>query len=227
VISVASVDANLQRSVFSQYNNLVDIAAPGSTILSTFPNNETNAAIIKTPTGAYSASTMIGSSAPSSGGLVGSIVFCRGYGKNVCDGPGGHICLIQRGETSFEVKAANCEVSGGIAAIIYNNIPNITLVGSLTVNSTSQINIPVLGMSAEDATSLYVASYGQQVSIQAMAGYAMMDGTSMSTPFVTGALAEIWRHCPLCSSDAVESCLLSSALPLKDNAYNYGFLQTR
>jgi serine protease len=202
---------------------MVDLAAPGSAILSTFPANMTNAAILKGPNNAYSASMMSGSSPPDSDGISGPIVFCSDYGQDACEGPGGHICLVQRGATSFEVKAANCEASGGIGVIIYNNIPNITLIGSLS----ESVGIPVLGMSAEDATSLYTESVGRSVFVEAMEGFALMDGTSMATPFVTGALAEIWRHCPLCSADEVESCLLSTTLPLEGNEYDYGFLQTR
>ncbi|GKY98033.1 hypothetical protein MPSEU_000761400 [Mayamaea pseudoterrestris] len=225
VISVASVDANLQRSEFSQYNSMVDIAAPGSAILSTFAGNATNAAVLIGPKGAYTAATMVGTIQPDSEGMAGQLVFCSDFGKNVCEGSGGHICVIQRGETSFEVKAANCEASGGVAAIIYNNLPNTILVGA--ISESSGVNIPVIGMTAEDATSLYMGSYGNLVSIQAMTGYAIMDGTSMSTPFVTGAIAEIWRHCPRCSADAVESCLMAEALPLNDSDTDYGFLQTK
>ena len=183
VISVASVDANLQRSVFSQYNEMVDIAAPGSSILSTFPANLTNAAIVQGAANAYSASMIYGSPMPPSNEIEGQLVFCRDYGKDTCDGPGGHVCLIQRGETSFEVKVASCESSGGIAVIIYNNIPNITLVGSLSKSNTARI--PVFGMSAEDATLVYMESYGRNITVQAMEGYAIMDGTSMAVPFVS------------------------------------------
>jgi serine protease len=177
------VDANLQRSVFSQYNEMVDIAAPGSSILSTFPSNLTNAALIQGTANAYSASMIYGSPMPASDDIKGELVFCRDYGKDTCDGPGDHICLIQRGETSFEVKVASCESSGGIAAIIYNNIPNILLVGSL--NKTNNARVPVFGMTAEDATRVYMESYGRNITVQAMEGYAIMDGTSMSTPFIS------------------------------------------
>lgn len=39
VIAVASVDANDRKSTFSNYGDWVDVAAPGSEILSTYPNN--------------------------------------------------------------------------------------------------------------------------------------------------------------------------------------------
>ena len=185
----------------------------------------TNAAIIQGAANAFSASMIHGSPMPASEEIQGELVFCRDYGKGTCDGPGGHVCLIQRGETSFEEKVASCESSGGIAAIIYNNIPNITLVGSLS--KSNQARIPAFGMSAEDATRVYMETYGRNITVRAMEGYAIMDGTSMATPFVAGALAEIWRHCPLCSADDVEMCLFTTSHPLEGNEYDYGFLQTR
>src|SRR5690606_25278591 len=39
VIAVASVNANDSKSVFSNYGQWVDVAAPGSEILSTYPDN--------------------------------------------------------------------------------------------------------------------------------------------------------------------------------------------
>ncbi len=38
-VSVASLDNKKERSFFSQYNNQIDLAAPGSNILSTYPSN--------------------------------------------------------------------------------------------------------------------------------------------------------------------------------------------
>jgi len=40
VMSVASIDESYQRSSFSTYNDMVDIAGPGSSVLSTIPNNK-------------------------------------------------------------------------------------------------------------------------------------------------------------------------------------------
>lgn len=39
VVSVAAVDANENRASYSQYNNQVEIAAPGSAVYSTYPTN--------------------------------------------------------------------------------------------------------------------------------------------------------------------------------------------
>lgn len=40
VMSVAAVDSNEERASFSQYNDQVDIAAPGVSVISTIPNNK-------------------------------------------------------------------------------------------------------------------------------------------------------------------------------------------
>jgi subtilisin family serine protease len=223
VISVASVDARLQRSIFSQYNENVDIAAPGSTILSTVPLSKTNALTLYGKNNrTYDGAVMIGSVIPQEG-LEGSLVVCDNYGLDECDGPGGHVCLIERGWASFETKAKSCEDSGGVAAVIYNNIPKSILYSVLSLNNT-ETTIPVIGISAESAVILRNDTY---ISFQMKDGYAYADGTSMATPHVTGAVTELWRHCPLCSSFDVETCLLTTTLPLEDNEFSYGFLQTR
>lgn len=44
-------------------------------------------------------------------------------------------------------------------------------------------------------------------------GYMMMDGTSMATPFVSGAAAMVWSHRPKASVQQIKSALLASITP--------------
>ena len=85
-------------TVFSQYNSQVDIAAPGQSILSTVPLGLGTLYEL-----AFSgSSTMYGmalfaeSVAPTTGGLIGTLVDCPNLGQSTCPGDGGHICLIER-----------------------------------------------------------------------------------------------------------------------------------
>jgi len=98
VISVASVDENLARASFSEYNKAVDIAAPGVDILSTFPMNLGGAVLLSSPSGGAPGSLMQNSALPDSN-LSGILVDC-GLGKETCPGyenaKDGHICLIER-----------------------------------------------------------------------------------------------------------------------------------
>ncbi|WP_448211509.1 trypsin-like serine protease [Colwellia sp. MEBiC06753] len=54
------------------------------------------------------------------GNVTGELVDC-GIGDNVCSGAQNKVCLIERGEINFSVKAENCQTGGGVGAIIYNN----------------------------------------------------------------------------------------------------------
>lgn len=149
------------------------------------------------------------------------------YGATLSCSPT-HSRLHQRGETTFEDKALNCELGGGKAAIIYNHSPGV-IAGTLSDPTKSVI--PVVGVSQE-VGELLIASYlGQKVNLTSVDGYAFMDGTSMATPHVTGGVAEIWRSCPACSNEHVASCILSTALDLgsegRDNEFGHGLLQTR
>lgn len=94
-MSVAAVDQNSQRAVFSQYNSQVDIAAPGVQVLSTVPVSSGAVGTVSVGTAqAVVAITLQGSVEPSNN--VGQLVECPNYGQATCPGPGGHICLIER-----------------------------------------------------------------------------------------------------------------------------------
>lgn len=95
VLSVAAVDAKREHASFSQYNNGVDIAAPGVDILSTQPLNFSgalflSAANVSAPGLYFDNSIEIHES------INGTLLLCPGYGREVCPGSGGHICLIER-----------------------------------------------------------------------------------------------------------------------------------
>lgn len=98
VISVAAVDENEYKAGFSQYNNGVDIAAPGVDILSTFPMNLGGAVFISSSSTGTPGGFMRHSSLPEDD-LLGVLVYCPDLGKDECpgvDGKSGHICLIGR-----------------------------------------------------------------------------------------------------------------------------------
>lgn len=75
-----------------------------------------------------------------------------GIGDAVCADATGKVCLIERGEVDFSLKADNCEAGGGIGAIIYNNeeIGNI----SGTLGDAYTGTIPVVAVTQEDGLIL-------------------------------------------------------------------------
>lgn len=94
VLSVAAVGEDLSKADFSQYNSGVDIAAPGVDILSTFSPSLGQALFLSSSEVGAIGQYMTFSSTPTV--LSGILVHCPEFGVDVCPGPGGHICLIER-----------------------------------------------------------------------------------------------------------------------------------
>ena len=74
-----------------------------------------------------------------------------GIGDDVCTSAENKICLISRGEIDFSIKAMNCQASGGIGAIIYNNVSGII---SGTLGEDFSGNIPVIAIDQSDGVTL-------------------------------------------------------------------------
>ena len=102
VISVASVDEDLQVSLFSQANNRVDVAAFGRNIISTVPLTSPESvplALLTLPDhdsptlmGLFSVRSTVFEAATS-----GPLVMCPKHARTTpCPGPRGHFCIIER-----------------------------------------------------------------------------------------------------------------------------------
>lgn len=99
VLSVAAVNEEREWADFSQFNDGVDLTAPGVDILSTFPSGSSEAILIT-----YGANSVVGRYMKHSYELntfSGILVGCPDFGQNVCPGNGGHVCLIERCVVSF------------------------------------------------------------------------------------------------------------------------------
>ena len=118
VMSVAAVDANQVRASFSQYNKTVEISAPGVGVLSTVPMGTGLGATLSAAGTAREALPLEGSPTASVTGALADF----GQGTSASAGSmSGKVCLIQRGTVSFADKVLNCQASGGVGAVIYNN----------------------------------------------------------------------------------------------------------
>ena len=134
--------------------------------------------------------------------------------------------LHYRGTNSFEQKALNCQASGGVGAIIYNND-----VGPFqgTLPDGTLVTIPVASVSDVVGASV-LDNLNKTGSIQTSDGYTYVAGsTSIAAPHVTGAIAAIWRSCRGCANKDVVKCLRDTAIPLgaygKDDEYGNGLIQ--
>ena len=201
VVSIAAVDSNKQWASFSQYNADVELAAPGVNVLSTVPM------------GTGSDSTLVvGATTYAPGGMDGSPkatvtapLADFGLGDAVNTAVAGKICVIQRGTIAFSDKVTNCQNSGGVGAIVYNNVAG-GFGGTLGGVATT---IPSVTAS----------------------NYAYFDGTSMATPHASGVAALVWSYFPTCTNAQIRVSLQKSALDIgdagKDNKTGYGLIQAK
>lgn len=180
MIVVAATDQNDALASFSNYGvNSVDIAAPGANILSTQPTSSS----LKIGETIYNTETLTFSGTTS--GLSGAIYYCgQGMANQFPAGVKGNFALIERGDINFSDKVTNAMNAGAKAAIIYNNVS-----GNFFGTLGSPGNwIPTKSITRADGLAIK-AALPATGSLVVTANYQFLDGTSMATPHVSGAVA--------------------------------------
>lgn len=162
--------------------------------------------------------------------------------------------LFFSGEVTIDIKTLNCQLGGGVAAIIYNNIAG-TMESELS--NTSAATIPSLYVAMAEGSQLKSMGLEKNLTIGQQKGYGYLSGTSMAVPYVTGVIAKVWRsvsriypnncsllynviskltsiqtpQCPICTNQQVERCLLNTTMDLgepgKDVYYGNGLVQAK
>ena len=226
VVSVAAIDSNKQVADFSQYNDQVELAAPGVGVLSTLPYVDLNTITVNNTTfsGSYieNAARGTASGAVVNGGLCGSTGSWAGK-----------VVLCQRGTYDFYTKVMNVQNSGGVAAVLYNNVSGGFL-GTLGDGNSSAI--PAISLSLEDGQTLVnsylgsIATVTSQVTKPA-SGYEAWDGTSMATPHVSAVAALVWSANPSWTNVQIRDALAATAEDLgtagRDVYYGYGLVRAK
>lgn len=199
----------------------VEIAAGGQDVLSTVPSG----------TGAVAAVTADGVGVAASStdnlGAVTADGYFMGTGESVDSGASGKVCIIDRGNISFADKINNCGASGGVGAVVINNVPGDGIIYMDITGVTT--SIPAVGTAYEDRDNLVGAS---TVTVDATAGdYAVFSGTSMATPTAAGAAALVWSNHPNCTGEEVRAALKATAQdigdPGRDVHFGFGIVKAK
>ena len=223
VVSVAAIDEAKQWATFSQYNSAVEIAAPGVNVLSTVPMGAGLASTLTVGATAYAPGGMDGSPKASASAPLADF----GLGGAVSTAMAGKVCLIQRGTYDFATKVLNCQNSGGVGAVVYNNAAG-GFGGTLGTTVTA---IPSVTASDTEGAAMK-AQAGQTASVAVSAtNYAYYDGTSMATPHVSAVAALVWSYFPNCTGAQMRTSLNLSAedlgAPGRDTKYGYGLVRAK
>ncbi|XOV80862.1 MAG: S8 family serine peptidase [Aestuariibacter sp.] len=222
VMSVAALDDTKALADFSQKNSQVEISGPGVDVNSTYPEGDGSVVELSVGGTGYAANAM------ENQGTASAPLYDFATGEATDSGANGKVCLIQRGNISFHDKVQNCENSGGVGAIIYNNAA-----GSFggTLGTTNATTIPAVTASDTDGAAM-LSQTGQTASINIGAGnYGKMSGTSMASPHVAGVAALVWSHHPTCTASEIRDVLNGTAEDLgaagRDVKFGYGLVQTK
>jgi subtilisin family serine protease len=223
VMSVAALDENKTVATFSQYNSDVEIAGPGVSVLSSVPMGTGQDAVLSVGSSTYAPTAMEGSPVKTATAALADF----GIGDTVNTAVSGKVCLIQRGTVDFATKVLNCQNSGGVGAVVYNNVAG-PLSGTLGTTVTS---IPSVGASDTEGAAMK-GQLGQSATVGIKASnYAYFDGTSMATPHVSAVAALVWSYFPTCTGSQIRTSLNNSALDLgtagRDTKYGYGLVQAK
>lgn len=235
VMMIGANDANNNIASFSQFPSClsgrgkkavnddgicVEVTAGGVDTLSTYPAGMATASTLNID-GANVASSAL----ENTGSATGNTYF-MGTAQAIDSNANGKICVIDRGVISFHDKVLNCENSGGVAAILINNVAGM-LYG--TLGETNTTTIPAVGAALEDRTSL-LAAQNATLAIDAV-DYGFMSGTSMATPAVSGIAALVWSNHSQCSGSQIRKALKATAMDAgtvgKDDYFGYGIVNAK
>jgi subtilisin family serine protease len=199
----------------------VEISGGGENVLSTVPAG-TGASASLTVDG-----TDVATAATSNTGTVTASAYFMGTGEATDSGANGKICIIDRGNIAFADKVNNCGNSGGVGAVVINNVAGEGAINMDIAGVTT--NIPAVGASLDDRSAIVGASSATIVS--GAGDYAQFSGTSMATPTVAGAAALLWSNNPNCTGEEIRAALKISAHDIgpagRDVDFGYGIAKAK
>lgn len=224
VISVGALDENKVIADFSNFNDQVELAAPGVGVLSTIPYISENWVLVDGVK--YIANHVEFAAQGELSAPLADAGLCIDEPENLT----GMIALCKRGDASFNDKVINATDRGAVGVIIYNNIPG----NDFFTLGDGTSELIVISLSQEDGEYLVSTKLGVEATISAQtywnaSGYEAWGGTSMATPHVSAVAALIWSWNPALTNVQIREALTLTALDLgdpgRDVYYGYGLVQ--
>lgn len=232
VIAVTAIDQNENPAWFAPFHSQIELAAPGSFILSTVPFSASSAQakiLLDDGTSSGEAEHLSGSSYASASGPLADCgpTFT---GETICTvgSAVGRVCLIRRGDPAESVQI--CENAGCVAAIL-----EVGVVGPYGGNLGGySASIPAVGISPWVGPWLRASVIGKIVTVQIdiiASTYVARSGTTMAAAHVSGVAALIWSHHPTCTAAQIRDVMACTAKDLglrgHDHNYGHGLVQAR
>lgn len=226
VLSVGAIDIDLNVADFSNYDEDLDVVAPGVDVLSSVPQGTGRGGSASFSTAASVINTEVFVIDGSVDGMInGKSLVYVGLGLE-SDYQGldlsGKVALVQRGEIAFADKAKGALEANAEAVIIFNNVDE-----PLRATFGDALEIVAVSMSMKDGMKLVQnlapsedgAAAGEvlaNIDVSAT-DYGALQGTSMATPHVTGLVALVIATNPNLNPIEVKDIVKNSALAAPEN----------
>jgi subtilisin family serine protease len=247
VIAVAATTLGDGLADFSSTGPAVGLAAPGVGIYSSVPvgtgDREVSFSCQQPGQPPLPIAASLPPAAPSTALALADLKSC-GFGSPAelaACAPAGRLALIQRGPAGpgqtaipFADKLRSAQLAGAVGVVLYNHrAGDPAVAGGLLANIDlgAAVAVPVVALAAGDGEQLARLAAGGPLGCTLsprLTSWAVLDGTSMATPVVSGIAALLWarpRH-PQLTNVELRQLLAETAIDLgaagRDDAYGWG-----
>lgn len=229
VMSVANINANKQKASSSPINAAIEVAAPGTQVLSA--SAQPYDIFSLKVDGASAAVVHIGNTSTDFPKEAMNTALC---GPAKCTDEGdkfvGKACLYPFDFRDFDIStpANNCAASGGTMLLMYPPIPGMGPIGG---NFGTFFPFPILSIGNNTAAALLNSPEKTLAFNNFTSHHKFLSGTSMSTPHVSAVAAKVWSLNEQCSSKQIRKVLQHTANDLgaqgRDVQFGFGLVDTQ